>query len=274
MNSIHGVLFRVDVLSNKTNRGKRLKHEAIICANLYAWHIKISSLFITIRRQMKTPQKFGTKGSLKWIQKLINKFPEILNQRIISQSGLKRADIIWLSPLKDDGYAEYRDTDFLKVLGLEQYRDQLKQFWPQMGPQWDALGKAGENGPCFLVEAKANIPEIISSSQAKSETSIALIRKSLSETQIFLNCSIPLNWETGFYQYANRMAHLYFLRHSCKVDAYLLFVYFLNDTSHIPTAKEQWLCALELQKRLMGLTKHHLKKYVLEIYIDVNGIDK
>ena len=91
---------------------------------------------------------------------------------------------------------------------------------------------------------------------------------------MYLNCNIPLNWEKGFYQYANRMAHLYFLRNLCKVDAYLLFVYFLNDASHIPTTKAEFLGALTLQKRLMGLTNHHLEKYVLEIYIDVNGIGK
>ena len=31
------------------------------------------------------------------------------------------------------------------------------------------------------------------------------------------------------YQYANRLAHLYSLRQMNDIDAYLVFVYFLND---------------------------------------------
>ena len=221
---------------------------------------------------MKTPHKKGIKGSLKWIQVLINSNSSVLDRHIISNLKLDLENITWLSPLEFEKYAEYRDDDFLAKLGLGKYREILQEFWPKRGPQWDALGRGNENDPYFLVEAKANIPEIISSSQAKSRKSIAQIKKSILETQNYLNCTSSLNWESGFYQYANRIAHLYFLRCLCKVDAYMVFVYFLNDKDHIPTSKQEWDGAINLQKRLMGLSQHKLKRYVAEVFIDVSEI--
>ncbi len=222
---------------------------------------------------MKASQPIGTKGSLKWIQTLINDFPCILDQHVINQLGLDYRTINWFSPQKDDNYAEYRDEDFLEILGLKQFKKKLHGFWPKRGPQWDALGRAKKSGPYFLVEAKANIPEIISSSQAKSEKSISKIRNSLSDTQKYLNCQSLMNWESGFYQYANRIAHLYFLRCLCDVDAYLIFLYFINDHTHIPTTRQEWEGALKLQKQLMGLKIHKLQRYVAGVFIDVNEVN-
>lgn len=219
---------------------------------------------------MRTPQLKGTKGSLKWIQILANDHPDRLNKAIASELSLSSPNIQWLSPLKSDQYAEYRDGAFLDLLGLGEFKTSLRKFWPRNGPQWDALGRSTEKGPYFLLEAKANIPEIMSSLGAKSKDSIAKIRKSLEETRKYLRCKSCGLWEKGFYQYVNRLAHLYFLRNICKVDAYLVFVYFLNDPTHIPTTRQQWAGALELQKSLLGLKKYRLRSYVVEIFVDVN----
>lgn len=222
---------------------------------------------------MKAPQPIGKKGSLKWIQILINNCSHILDQHLLHNLKLDLEKIEWLSPLKKERYAEYRDDDFLNLLGLEKFNEKLHDFWPKRGPQWDALGKGNEKGPYFLVEAKANIPEIISSSQAKSEKSISRIKDSLFETQKYLNCKSPLNWESGLYQYSNRIAHLYFLRCLCKVEAYMIFIYFLDDHTHIPTSKQEWTGAIYLQKQLMGLKRHKLQRYVVDVFLDVNEID-
>jgi len=221
---------------------------------------------------MRVPQPEGTKGSLKWIQLLVNDHPAKLDAAISKKLQLSNPNIQWLSPLKSDQYAEYRDGSFLDILGLGEFKDKLREFWPRNGPQWDALGRCSEEGPYFLVEAKANIPEIMSNLGAKSEHSIALIRKSLAETRKYLRCKDSQLWENGFYQYVNRLAHLYFLRNIGKVDAYLIFVYFLNDPTHIPTSRQQWTGALELQKRLLGLKNHRLRRYVTEIFIDVKEL--
>lgn len=143
---------------------------------------------------MRSPQSKGLKGSQKWIQILINESPHLLDEQIHSVLKIKAESISikWVSPLKKDDFAEYRDDDFLKILGLHHHNDSLKDFWPKGGPQWDGLGKS--NDKIFLVEAKANIPELISSSQAKSKTSIIQIENSLRKTQDYLNCKPIIDW--------------------------------------------------------------------------------
>ena len=215
------------------------------------------------------PQKKATKGSQKWLQIVVNETPELLSGPIKSSFGLSpNLEIEWLSPIETNDFAEYRDEEFLEKLGIAGLDTPLTQFWPKGGPQWDALGRVSEKGPYFLVEAKANIPEIISSCQAESAESLMLIEKSLQTVQNYLGCEPLVNWSAGFYQYANRIAHLYFLRTINSKEAFLVFIYFLNDTTHIPINKQSWRGALNLQKRLMGLTKHKLQKFIAEIFID------
>ena len=56
------------------------------------------------------PQHQAAKGSRKWIQKLVNGNPELLNAEITKQLTLcAHESIAWLSPRAEDGYAEYRD---------------------------------------------------------------------------------------------------------------------------------------------------------------------
>jgi hypothetical protein len=218
-------------------------------------------------------QSKGDKGSLKWIQALINEYPSILNKEISKFLNQElELSIEWRSPREDDHWAEYRDEAFLDLLGIKITKTRLKNFWPSRGPQWDALGRASEAGPYFLVEAKANIPELLSDSKAKAPASLDLIKNSLKETQKYLNCKSHIDWTKGFYQYANRIAHLYYLRCLNNVKAYLVFVYFVNDTTHISTSKSEWEGAIRLQKQLMGLSKHKLQKYIFHVFIDVKNI--
>ncbi len=79
-------------------------------------------------------------------------------------------------------------------------KKELKDFWPSRGPQWDALGRI-KNEAYFLVEAKAHVSEIISSSQAKAKSSVSLINKSLRETKNYLNLKPGIDLTKGFYQY-------------------------------------------------------------------------
>ena len=218
-------------------------------------------------------QQEGTKGSLKWIQVLVNDYPSELNREI--NEFLNRdldLPIDWLSPRENDQWAEYRDEAFMDILGIKSTKIKLNGFWPKGGPQWDALGRASAEGPYFLVEAKANIPELLSECQAKAPTSLDLIKNSLFETQKYLNCKSQIDWAKGFYQYANRIAHLYYLRCLNNVNAYLVFVYFLNDQTHIPTQRSEWDGAIRIQKQLMGLSRHKLQNNIIDVFIDVKNI--
>ena len=178
----------------------------------------------------------------------------------------------WKSPLQSDDYAEYRDNDFLKNLGiLNKIKYPLSDFWPNYGPQWDALGASGDG--IILVEAKANIPEMVSpGTGAKNPQSIKKIKNSLDEVKKYLSVSDAIDWTGTFYQYVNRIAHLYYLREKNQIKAHLLFIYFINDiTVHGPKTKDEWLGAIQTMECYLGLAKKHkLRKYIHDIFIDVN----
>lgn len=218
------------------------------------------------------PQSKAKKGSQKWIQKLANDTPEILNSRIVSALNLSKEEHIeWRSPLKSDEYAEYRDQAFLNLLNVKLKKMLLTQFWPKGGPQWDALGKSS-SGKLFLVEAKSHIPELISSLQAEDEGSIIKIKTSLEETKLYLNSKAKIEWSQCFYQYTNRIAHLYLLRKN-DLPAYLIYVYFLNDVEmNGPTTCHEWEGALRLLNSYLGIGKHKLQKFIIDVYVDVRTL--
>jgi len=219
------------------------------------------------------PQKSNSHGSLKDLQDAINKKKKYLDAEISKVIG-KQMKIDWKSPLRSDGYAEYRDEDFLKKLGiLNKIKYPLNKFWPKKGPQWDALGVCGDE--IELVEAKANIPEMVSSgTDAKNPQSINRIRNSLDEVKKYLSVDITIDWTGTFYQYANRIAHLYYLREKNNIKAHLLFVYFINDiTVHGPKTKDEWLGVIQVMECYLGLDKKHkLRKYIHDIFIDVSDL--
>lgn len=218
-------------------------------------------------------QKSNGKGSLKDIQVLINKNQDLLNNLIKSKlKDFKNEEIIWTSPLKNDDYSEYRDDDFLFNVGLNPKEIQLDKFWPKQGPQWDALGKT-KSGKVLLVEAKANIPEIVSDRTKAKNRSKCLIDYSLNETKQFLNINNEADWSGKFYQYTNRIAHLYFLREKSKKPTYLINIYFIGDkTVSGPKTEQEWKGALKVLYTYFGIGKHKLRKYMLDLFIDVNKL--
>jgi len=218
-------------------------------------------------------QSHAEKGSQKWLQKLVNEKPRFLNSEIVKELKLpKEEEIIWLSPLKEDDYAEYRDQAFLDRLGLKLQCLSLNDFWPKGGPQWDALGKSSL-GKLFMVEAKSHIRELISTLQAKEEDSARRIYVSLEETKRFLNSKAETDWSHGFYQYVNRLAHLYLLRQN-QLPAYLIFVYFINDFEmQGPTTIHEWKGAIELLHSYLGIRRHKLQKFVADVFIDISRLE-
>jgi hypothetical protein len=120
-------------------------------------------------------QNGNSHGSLRDIQILINEKSYILDNEL--KKYLKKDILVkWVSPIKNDDYSEYRDEDFLGVLGIKNnIKIQLKDFWPTRGPQWDALGRYDDS--IFIVEAKANIPELRSPPTKATGISKELIKK-------------------------------------------------------------------------------------------------
>lgn len=217
-------------------------------------------------------QREGTKGSKKWIQKLINEKHQLLDSQIREKLNIPDEEKIkWFSPLKNDEYAEYRDEAFLELLGAKLETLPLESFWPKGGPQWDALGKSS-SGKLFLVEAKSHIPELFSTLRAKSKSSENKILESLAETKMALGSKTDFDWSKGFYQYANRLALLHLLKMN-KLSAFFVNVYFVNDAEmNGPSTADEWKGAIRLFHRCLGLREHLLQKFVTNIFIDVANL--
>ena len=157
---------------------------------------------------------------------------------------------------------------FLERLSIKLEKHSLNKFWPAHGPVWDGLGKT-RNGDVILVEAKSHVSEVASSCQAGVE-SRKLIQDSLAETSHFYGASSDADWLNGYYQYANRLAHLYLLRHLNGIQAWLCFVNFVNDHK-MSGAKStvEWQPAIDAVHKHLGITEQSLRPYVVDVFPDI-----
>ena len=221
---------------------------------------------------VKILQPKAIRGSQRWLQELVNQRPDLLADALRLRLGLNGNDTItWLSPLKADNYAEYQDEDFLNLLSIHLENRPLHSFWPLGGPVWDGLGKTSR-GDVILVEAKAHIPELASSCKA-SPQSLKLIQDGLAEAAAFYGAASTAGWLQGHYQYANRLAHLYFLRQVNGIPAWLIFLYFINANDMAgPTSAEAWRSTIEGIHAHLAIKRDKLGPYVIDIFLDVESI--
>lgn len=202
--------------------------------------------------------------SERWLRAAVNEHREALNSKIAGLfKWLSKDQIEWVSPLQGDGYAEYFDESFLKLLDVSQLKKPLADFWPSSGPRWDGLAKSASRK--ILVEAKAYVEEAVDySSRAANPTSVKKIDRALAMAKEAFHATECAQWGSPFYQYANRLAHLYFLRELNGLDAYLLFIYFA-DAGDVPNAcsVQQWKGAIRVIEKCLGLTNRNpFKPYV------------
>ena len=206
------------------------------------------------------------KGSRLHLQNLVNDHQEYLNCLILSASASMREFAAehpeWVSPLKKNDYCEYRDEEFLEKIGSEKHWPKLSEFWPERGPVWDALAtvkaKNGAKG-VILLEAKSHTSELKGGGcKAKDDASIAKIKSSLETTKQALGVKSEPDWLGEYYQYANRIAHLYFMNVVAQVPTWLVFLYFLGDTrpKKGPETVAGWETILDRVRKKIGLPNH------------------
>lgn len=213
---------------------------------------------------MRVEQPQGARGSLKWLQRAVNRRPDLLDHPAIGP-------VEWLSPLEADGYAEYRDRLFMRLIGQERLMADLAAFWPSNGPQWDALGRSGDR--VVLVEAKAHIAEINSPPCAAGPASRARIEAAFARVRADLGTGGGAPWTRAYYQLTNRIAHLYFLR-GMGVDAYLLLVGFIGDRDMGgPDDVADWQAAYRAAEFAIGLPRTHgLSPFIHHVHPDVSAL--
>jgi hypothetical protein len=141
------------------------------------------------------------------------------------------------------------------------YRD----FWTQSGnlPSWDAAGvRVTENGDeWLLVEAKAHLGELRQSCLAKPKAlggSREAIEERLDEVKASLGARTDKSWLDSYYQFANRIATLWFL-HEQGVEARLVHVCFTGGESFADAARtaDEWDSALAEMDAWIGRPFDH-----------------
>lgn len=81
------------------------------------------------------------------------------------------------------------------------------------------------------------------------------------------------DWTSTFYQYANRLAHLYYLREINQLPAWLVFVYFTGDEEMKgPRSEAEWRAALTVLHAALGLRRGGLMRYVVDVFPSVQRI--
>lgn len=152
-----------------------------------------------------------------------------------------------------------------------------KDFWPSSGTAqcWDAVGirRSEHSLEWLLVEAKAHALELRSNgsgagpeSLEKIKAAFVLTQKSLgiySATNAAVNDKIMLDWLGKYYQYANRLAALYFFNeylpkhHNITLPARLINIYFVKETHdgwQTRLTEQDWSADIETVYTQLGLT--------------------
>jgi len=221
----------------------------------------------------RRPRPPETQRSEHWMRVAANESDDVLNDCIRDAFAWAPTEQIeWLSPMKSDEYAEYYDEEFLERLGLTEVRVPLNDFWPKSGPRWDALARTS-SGKLILIEAKAYIEEGVDyGSRAGPESSVK-IKGALARAKEAYQASPSAVWEAPFYQYANRLAHLYFLRELNGLDVHLVFLYFA-DAPDVPkpSSTKQWEGAIRLTEKCLGLGAHPYRNRVASIILPVTKL--
>jgi hypothetical protein len=198
-------------------------------------------------------------GSQLQVQIYVSRKADILSKAVIrslAAVGKNAPSVRWTAPLEAELFKEPVDQAFLLALGLEDAMEAFRQFWPSGGPNWDALAVLGDGARrdgVLLVEAKSYPEEMYGPGcRATNPTSLGIIQRSLAAAQKWFGAAPGTDWTGRLYQYANRLAHVYFLRHELRVDAWLVNLCFTDDGTTRLTTAAQWHRVIPTFKRELG----------------------
>lgn len=196
-------------------------------------------------------------GSRLQVQCFVSRHRSALSDAVRRALGLTGEQVLeWRAPLEEKCFAEPSDFAFLRALDLGQHCGALKRFWPTRGPHWDALARVTPPHlppGVVLVEAKSYPGELYGRGcQAADRRSAEQIMHSLGAAKAWFGADAAADWCGRPYQYANRLAHVYFLRERCRLSAWLVNLCFLDDLTRTPTGRATWDAALPAIKAELG----------------------
>lgn len=209
---------------------------------------------------------------LQWLSNRQSDF----NKKVAEKLSLSGTSIEWT---RHENGGEWKGIEFLTPApALEA---QWSEFWPtgKGVHNWDAIGKVDGPGGTewLLVEAKAHTNEILSDCKASSPDSIQKIQNAFLQVKNALGVDARKDWMHGCYQFANRLATLWFL-HEQKIPTHLLFIYFTGDKRPVspnsqwnhdcPADEEGWKDSLTKQADLIGLpSAHYLSARIHKLFL-------
>lgn len=224
-------------------------------------------------------------GSQRWLQDLVNHRHKYLSSLLRANSRslarYTRNAPVWVSPLGEDDYWEYSDTNFLKRIGLPDLKTKLREFWPTGGPRWDALATVeGEDRSkgVIILEAKAKASELWGTDYAcgAGGKSRELINKALDATKAALGVNRDADWTGEYYQSANRLAHLYFLKVVCRIPAWLALVYFVGGPHDyfLQSTKDLTERLTRIDNALGLPIDHRLRTSIIKVFPEVSRVTR
>ncbi len=201
--------------------------------------------------------------------------PDFLDNAL--RQSLKAADGVfkWVYPPRHLGTGEYREPEGFDFVQDERVLALWRDFWPQKGkqPTWDAVVRLTDQSKTewILIEAKANRPELCSS-PCGANGGRRKISKAMGQVKEFLNVHHRFSWLGTYYQYANRLACLYFLTQVAGVRARLVFLFFYGDLfgdgTPCPGSEAEWRAPIDACHLTLGLPKRHcLSNSVAEVFL-------
>jgi hypothetical protein len=201
--------------------------------------------------------------------------PLVLDQEIKTAMGKADAQIEWDYPCADVLANEPRGLEFLGADPSQRKTlEAWRTFWPQTGKQinWDGVARDLTTGEWLLFEAKANHPEFCSSVCGAVGKGRVLIESAMSKVKRHLNVHRDFHWLGTYYQYANRLACLYFLNVLRRIPARLVLVYFTGDKfpdgRECPLNEARWRELIQACHLTLGLEEDHpLRQQVHEVFV-------
>ncbi len=175
---------------------------------------------------------------------------------------------------------EFLRNDPIHGTGWNAILEAWSAYWPQSGTphNWDAVGWIETSGSreLLLVEAKANVEELVSDCGAKATSSIERIDAAFDATRRALGVESSKSWRTGYYQAGNRLATWHFFTNVLRppIPTRLLFVYFVGDrsgpTRTCPDAVASWTVPLNMQAEHLGFVFDGAHDRIRKLFLEVS----
>jgi hypothetical protein len=188
----------------------------------------------------------------------------------------QRKTLDWRSPRLASDFREL-SADLWRELELPAPDPHSDGFWPLRQPHWDAVARVeGPHGTqgVILLEAKSHLAELSNHCTASAQSRRTILR-SLNAAKSYLGVPKRADWLTGYYQAANRLAFLYYLRARRSIPTWLFFVYFLGDKFEVEgvarsclKSKEEWKPVLqEMHAALMLPQCHPFTHFARDVFL-------